>query len=434
MRHQHERRSLGLDGFEEQVRDLAAGGAVEITGRLVGDEDGRFDGERACDRDPLLLATGKLCGIVGKTAAKADPLKHGARPVEGVGAAGKLQRHRHVLQCVHGLHQMEGLEYKADFLPAEARELVLPEAGIIEARDRDAAAVDPLQPGDHHQERRLARAGRPDEPDALSVHHGKVDAMQHMDARGARAKRQVDGVKKDGRFIHRRAAYIEERSSAYGSRMNKFKTLRLLATALVAGAFSGVAAPAAAEPVEIVAFGDSLSAGFGLGPGEAFPEQLQEALRERGHDVNVANAGVSGDTASDGLARLEWSVPADADIVIVELGANDALRGIDPSVTRQALSEIVAKLKARGQAVLLAGMHAPRNLGHSYIEQFDTIYADIAREENVALYPFFLEGVATVAALNQPDGTHPTAQGIAIIVESILPDVEALIAEVIATD
>ena len=142
--------------------------------------------------------------------------------------------------------------------------------------------------------------------------------------------------------------------------------------------------------------------------------------------MTVANAGVSGDTASDGLARLEWSVPAEADIVIVELGANDALRGIDPAVTRKALSEILAKLKGRGQAVLLAGMLAPRNLGDAYAKAFDPIYPDLAAEYDVPLYPFFLAGVATDAALNQADGMHPTAAGVAKIVEAILPEVEAL--------
>jgi acyl-CoA thioesterase-1 len=180
--------------------------------------------------------------------------------------------------------------------------------------------------------------------------------------------------------------------------------------------------------VSIVALGDSLTAGYGLGPGESFPEQLQAALEARGHDVSVANAGVSGDTASDGLARLEWSIPAEADIVIVELGANDALRGIDPAVTRQALTAILEKLAARGQAVLLAGMMAPRNLGDEYAAEFDAIFPDLAREYGVPFYPFFLEGVAADAALNQADGLHPTAAGVAKIVAGILPQVEALIA------
>jgi acyl-CoA thioesterase-1 len=203
------------------------------------------------------------------------------------------------------------------------------------------------------------------------------------------------------------------------------KALRALSLA-----FGLVAAPLSAgwaAPVSIVALGDSLTAGYGLEPGEGFPEQLEAALKERGHDVTVANAGVSGDTASDGLARLEWSVPAEADIVIVELGANDALRGIDPAVTRQALAGILAKLAERDQAALLVGMMAPRNLGDAYTEEFDAIYPELAARYGVPLYPFFLEGVATDPALNQGDGLHPTAAGVAVIVENILPHVEELV-------
>jgi acyl-CoA thioesterase-1 len=210
--------------------------------------------------------------------------------------------------------------------------------------------------------------------------------------------------------------------------MTKVKIpLVLRAITLVLGLATGCLSGAAATPVSIVALGDSLTAGFGLEPGEAFPEQLQAALQARGHEASVANAGVSGDTASDGLARLEWSVPAEADIVIVALGANDALRGIDPAVTRQALADILDKLRARGQAVLLAGMMAPRNLGDEYAAEFDAIFPDLAREYAVPLYPFFLEGVATDATLNQADGMHPTAAGVARMVEGILPQLEELI-------
>ena len=194
-------------------------------------------------------------------------------------------------------------------------------------------------------------------------------------------------------------------------------------------AASGLVMPsiAAAEPVSIVALGDSLTAGYGLAPGQSFPEQLEQALQARGHDVTVANAGVSGDTASDGLARLEWSVPAEADAVIVELGANDALRGINPSVTRTALAGILEKLRARGQPVLVAGMLAPRNLGAEYAAAFDAIYPELAEEYGARRYPFFLDGVAADSSLNQGDGIHPTAAGVARIVEVILPDVEKLI-------
>jgi acyl-CoA thioesterase-1 len=188
-------------------------------------------------------------------------------------------------------------------------------------------------------------------------------------------------------------------------------------------------APArAAGEITLVALGDSLTAGFGLSPSEAFPARLEAVLRERGHDVRVINAGVSGDTASAGLARLDWAVDADADGVIVELGANDALRGIDPGVTRDALDAILARLGEREIPVLLAGMRAPPNMGTAYTERFDAIYPALAEKHGVPLYPFFLEGVAARAELNQQDGIHPNAQGVAAIVTAMTPYAERLIA------
>ncbi len=211
--------------------------------------------------------------------------------------------------------------------------------------------------------------------------------------------------------------------------MKKSKTPFVARLAALAAALLVAATlPAAAKPVAIVAFGDSLTAGYGVLPGESFPEQLEAALKAKGYDVTVANAGVSGDTAADGLARLEWSVPAEANIVIVELGANDALRGIDPALTKKTLSEILAKLKARGQTVLLAGMLAPRNLGNGYAKAFDAIYPALATEYGVTLYPFFLAGVATDPSLNQDDGMHPNKAGVARIVSGMLPEVEKLVA------
>nr|WP_034491286.1 arylesterase [Afifella pfennigii] len=187
------------------------------------------------------------------------------------------------------------------------------------------------------------------------------------------------------------------------------------------------ASAAASEKVRIVALGDSLTAGYGLAPGESFVDRLQARLGEEGIAAEVIDAGVSGDTASGGLSRLEWSVPEDADAVIVELGANDALRGVDPEVTRRALTQIVEKLQARGQAVLLAGMLAPPNLGPQYEAEFNAIYPDLAETTGALLYPFFLDGVATEASLNQPDGIHPTAEGVEVIVDGILPKVKELI-------
>ena len=189
------------------------------------------------------------------------------------------------------------------------------------------------------------------------------------------------------------------------------------------------AAPALAQPVKVVVLGDSLSAGLGLSAADAFPAKLQKALKDKGIDVEIANAGVSGDTASGGRDRLDWSVPQGTEAVIVELGANDALRGTDPAITRSALSDIVKGLKARGVAVLLLGMLAPPNYGSDYAARFNTIYPDLSKSFGVPLYPFFLDGVAADPKLNQKDGIHPTKEGVEVIVAKMLPAVEALIAK-----
>lgn len=184
----------------------------------------------------------------------------------------------------------------------------------------------------------------------------------------------------------------------------------------------------AAEPLRIVAFGDSLTSGYGLEPGKSFPAQLQKALDAKGHDVVVANAGVAGDTTAAGLARLAWSVPDGTDAVILELGANDALRGIDPQETRANLQKLITALKTRGIPILLAGMRAPSNWGDDYTQSFDSIFPDLAAEHDLVFYPFFLDGVVLDTKLNQDDGMHPTGKGIAEIVKRILPSVEELIA------
>ena len=183
-----------------------------------------------------------------------------------------------------------------------------------------------------------------------------------------------------------------------------------------------------AAPINIVALGDSLTAGLGLAANEAFPAQLQRALEARGIAAVVANAGVSGDTASAGVSRLDWSVPDSADAVILELGANDALRGVDPAVTRAALDTMLRRLRERKVAILLCGMLAPPNLGSEYGHAFNAIFPELAAADGAMLYPFFLDGVAADPVLNQHDGMHPTAAGVAVIVKRILPQVEALIA------
>ncbi len=199
---------------------------------------------------------------------------------------------------------------------------------------------------------------------------------------------------------------------------------RLMAAALM---LALSAAPGMASPLKLLVLGDSLTAGYGLKADAAFPVRLQAGLRKQGLDVSVVNAGVSGDTSKDGLARLDWVVSPDIKAVIVELGANDALRGIDPAITEAALDAIITRLQKRGIAVMLAGMLAPPNMGKDYAARFDAVYPALAARHHVALYPFFLAGVAGLPGLNQSDGMHPTAKGVNIIVDRMLPAVTGFI-------
>jgi acyl-CoA thioesterase-1 len=209
-----------------------------------------------------------------------------------------------------------------------------------------------------------------------------------------------------------------------------------LAALLAALLHLGMAAPNAmsAEPLKILALGDSLTSGYGLPPGEGFTDQLGQALKDQGIPAKVINGGVAGDTTADGLSRLDWSLADDPDLVIVELGGNDALRGLDPRVTRANLDAILTKLQQQHRVILLTGMLAPPNMGDDYAARFNPIFPALAKEHEVTLYPFFLDGVAGNPSLVQPDGIHPTAQGVAIIVQRILPSLHNAIDAVRNTD
>ncbi len=201
--------------------------------------------------------------------------------------------------------------------------------------------------------------------------------------------------------------------------MKRFSVVALL--------FCLMVLPVQAETKTILALGDSLTAGLGLDPAQAFPARLEVALRAKGHDVVVINAGVSGDTAAQGAARLDWSLTDDVDAVMVELGANDALRGLPPDQAAKALEEILVTLKQKTLPTLVLGMRAPPNLGPDYAAAFEAMYPTLSKTHGAALYPFFLEGVAADAKFNQADGMHPNAGGVDVIVARLLPDVEALL-------
>lgn len=212
--------------------------------------------------------------------------------------------------------------------------------------------------------------------------------------------------------------------------MLKSDLLRLTFSIIAIFAFATATAQAESSPQRLMVFGDSLTAGYGLASEDSLPAQLQRALRERGHAVTVINAGVSGDTTSGGLSRLEWTLADDPQAVILALGANDGLRGINPGLTRDNLQQMLEIVQQRELPVLLLGMLAPPNLGRDYSEAFNAIYPDLAEEYSVLLYPFFLEDVVGEPQLNLEDGIHPNRQGVAVVVDNILPLVEQLLQQI----
>lgn len=191
-----------------------------------------------------------------------------------------------------------------------------------------------------------------------------------------------------------------------------------------------MAAPAWTAPIKILAMGTSLTQGYGLPPGTEIPAVLQARLKAKGVEAIVINAGVSGDTSAGGLSRIDWSLADHPNAAIIELGSNDALRGIDPTQTEKNLSAILTKLRAARVPVLLLGMRAPKNFGPEYETKFDPIYPRLAQQYGALLYPFVLDGVALNPKLNQADGIHPNPAGVQIIVNKILPDVLTLVAQV----
>ena len=214
--------------------------------------------------------------------------------------------------------------------------------------------------------------------------------------------------------------------------MKRTSIIAILAASLVLAPVHRIEAEPRA-PI-IVVLGDSLTAGLGLPQDQAFPTQLEAAMKARGTEVTIVNAGVSGDTAVAALKRLDWALPEDASAVIIELGGNDALQGIPPEGTKAALAAIIEKVKARGLPILLAGQEAPRNMGKDYVDAFRALYADLAERYGVIFYPFFLDGAALNDGLMQADAIHPNAKGVAVIVENMLPKVEELLAKVAAKD
>lgn len=234
--------------------------------------------------------------------------------------------------------------------------------------------------------------------------------------------RQIRHTQRNGRALPangRKGAPRPFRNMAFAGIFNVLALVLLLVLPLN---------PATAAEKTLLVLGDSLTAGYGLPAKDSFPAQLEAALRAKGHDIKVINGGVSGDTTAGGLARLDWLMAETPDFAIVALGANDGLRALDPARSKESLDAIIKKLKGKGVPVLLAGMLAPPNLGKEYGDDFNAIFPALAEKHDVAFYPFFLDGVAAEQSLNQADGIHPNARGVAVMVERMLPMIGKLIA------
>ena len=223
------------------------------------------------------------------------------------------------------------------------------------------------------------------------------------------------------------ARYATPSARAYGVR-RRFINIFPVALVVVVGLLAAFPGTGRADPpVKLLVLGDSLTAGYGLPSEESFTAQLQAALKADGLNVTVVNAGVSGDTSAGGLARLDWLLADKPDVALVELGANDGLRGLDPQVTYDNLDAVLTRMGKRQVPVLLTGMYAPPNLGREYGEQFNGVFPRLAEKHGVLFYPFFLDGVAAERDLNQPDGIHPNAKGVAVLVARIMPHVKKLL-------
>jgi acyl-CoA thioesterase I len=405
--------------LEEQVEDGCARRRVEIAGGLVGEDQLGLGGGGAGDGDALLLAARKLRRIMSEAMAEAYGLQLGGGGRKGIGLTGKLQRDRDIFVRGHRGKEVESLEDDADMTLAGAGEAVLIQRHEIGAGNADRARGGPLKAGKHRHQGGFAGAGGAEQRNAFAFRDFKADPAEDVDAggRGAECQGDILGVDHVG-------AVHEEEGNPMRLRL-PYGVLRLFVhLGLMMGI--GSAAQAQERDVHILAFGDSLTAGYGLPLDQGFVPQLEDVLRRNGVRAHVINAGVSGNTTANGRARIKWTLDGlkvKPDLAIVALGANDMLRGYPPSQTREDLDFILDEFRKRDIKVLVAGMLAPPNLGTRYMAEYNSIFPDLARKYNAPLYPFFLAGVAGIPALNLPDRVHPNFQGIKRMVSGITPTV-----------
>ena len=430
MCHHDKRGAMLVRKTQQKFHDRRSVRGVEVAGRFVRQKDAGTRGKGARQGDALLLATRHLRGIMIGAMAKPHGFEFGKGTFERVTMPGQLQRRGDVFKRRHGRDQVKGLEYDAHVIAAEPGEGVLVQRGQIMAKRGHAARGGAFQPAHDHQQRGFPGTGRSDQAQRFPGADIERDPVQDFDHPGIALKAETYIFEGKNGIRHRRVLLLQHLT--YGLRLWRSKGF---AAVLVAAGVS--TAPAQAAEVNILALGDSLTAGYGLIDQEGFVPQLRAWLAARDHDVRIVNAGVSGDTTAGGLSRVEWSLSPEIDALIVALGGNDLLRGIAPEVSRENLQGILEVAQARSLEVLLIGMEAPGNYGPEYKAAFDAIYPELAEEYGTLYLESFFVGlledggsIAEMTEFMQPDGIHPNGKGVARIVEAIGPKVEALIERV----
>ena len=441
---------------------MASVGTVKVPGGFIGQEDGGLHHESARDRHPLLFASRKLCRIVVMAIQQPHPIQQLTGTIDSaVDSIPKhLRRQENVFHSSQCREQLVGLEDETHLPSADRRQFVLAEIGNFDPIDRHRPRGRPVQTGQHPQQRALAATRGPHECNDLRLRDLKAEVSENLDP----VSRRFDGFDKVFDNNHGYADLIRV-SVSYTIvwthvtcvngplDINKMNTRQLLALVITLSWLGSAAActsqpdeanlrPVGPDPVTftqtevdpnvpvILAFGDSLTFGSGVDRALTYPSQLQAELDRRGYTYRVVNQGVSGDTTSGGIARLEGALALEPEIVILELGGNDGLRGIPVDVARENLRTMIKAFNEVGSRVILAGMSLPLNYGPDYISSFESIYADLTQEHDIVLIPFFLEGlVEEYERYMQADGIHPTSEGYTIVVDTVLETIEPYLTE-----
>jgi acyl-CoA thioesterase I len=430
VRHHNERRSFTPVEFQQKFEHLFAGSSVQIAGGFVRKQNRRTRDEGPRQRDTLLFAAGELHRVVVQAIGQPDARQEFAGARSGFPASPRQFRgQQHVLFRGECRNELKGLKHKTDLAPANPGHAVFRETCNVLAVEQNLAARRAVESGEKAQQRAFSASGRPHDGHELPAGDRQIDTAQDFYFMRGRLDRPCQTNDFDNRFRH--VCMIMAVSL-------RLMLLVALAVSLAAcGRREEQDQPAVPEPPRgqasvpnpapqndtrpvIAAFGDSLSAGFGVEPGKSYPDDLQRLLDAAGYQYRIANLGVSGDTTTDGVERLPAVLAIHPAIVILEFGGNDGLRGLPVTSAQKNLAIMIEALQKAKAQILLAGMTLPRNYGAEYIQSFEKMYFDLASRYKLARIPFLLDGVGGHPDLTQPDGIHPTAEGAEIVANTVM--------------